>query len=131
MTAAGSRPRVLTVDDDPVLLRLLSRILSQAGYDVVESLTAGDARKHLRSGSFSLLVTDLNMPDESGLELARSLRGSDARLPIIILSGSLEESVRREAVALGRVECLDKPLDQGELLLKVKDLIGIDPSPAS
>ena len=131
MTAAGSRPRVLTVDDDPVLLRLLSRILSQAGYDVVESPTPGDARKQLRSSSFSLLVTDLNMPDESGLELARSLRGSDARLPIIILSGSMEESVRREAVALGRIECLEKPLDQGELLRKVKDLIGVDPPPAS
>lgn len=128
MAGSGHKPRILAVDDDPIILRLLSRFLSQEGYEIVECTGAGDGRKHLDSGGFSLLITDLHMPDGTGLDLAEHLRKRDANLPVLILSGSIGEDTVRAAAQLGRVTCMSKPLDQDQLLRTVRDLLRIGPA---
>ena len=112
----------MAVDDDPLVLRLLTRILTQAGYEILEAGSVRDALKLLDAGRFSVLISDLNMPGGSGLDLARELRRKNADLPMILLSGSLEQETRREAERLGRIECMNKPLDQTLLLRVVRDL---------
>ncbi len=112
------------MDDDPVILRLLSHILVPAGYEVLECPGAPEARKALEDGGISLLITDLNMPGGTGLDLVRALRRGSADLPVIILSGSIDEETVRAADDLGRVLCMGKPLDQALLLRAVRELAG-------
>jgi|SRR5579862_3945557 len=128
MPSSGSRTRILAVDDDPVILRLLSGLLVGAGYEVVGCTSAREASAALEAGGFSLLITDLHMPDGNGLDLTRNLRKHDERLPVILFSGSIAEETVRSAQDLGRVTCMSKPLDQEPFLRLVREaLAAADP----
>lgn len=124
MHGSESSPRILAVDDDPVILRLLSNFLVPAGYEVLEYTRPANARKRLEAGGIALLITDLNMPGGTGLDLARELRRGGADLPIIILSGSINDDTRKAADDLGGVLCITKPLDQQQFLRVVQKLAG-------
>lgn len=124
MTDTGSGPRILVVDDDAMILRLLRQIFSRAGFEVEEAGNITDALKLLKTARCALLITDLNMPDGNGVDLIREWRRSGSELPALLLSGSLEEEVREEASRLGRVTCMSKPVDQALLLGTVRELLG-------
>jgi DNA-binding NtrC family response regulator len=123
MAGLGSRLRVLAVDDDPTVLLLLHGILTQAGVDVDQSQNVESALVLLGQMAYSLLITDLQLPDASGLDLLRKLRETHPALPVVLISGALDAATRREAELLGRVECMSKPLDRGRLLTLVKTLL--------
>ena len=83
--------RILIADDNDVLIRSLAFILDEVGYSVVSASTGLEALAHLNSSAeFSLLITDLVMPDMEGIELITLLKKSHPDLPVVALSGSVD-----------------------------------------
>jgi DNA-binding response OmpR family regulator len=101
----------------------MDAVLSRAGYLADSCGSAADAEILLAQRSYSLVITDLQMPGASGLDLLRGLRASNRVLPAILVSGVMDTATRREAEALGRVECLSKPLDLIGFLEVVRRLV--------
>jgi len=114
--------RILVVDDDPSIRQITRRILSDAGYDVLDA-ASGDAGVRLwREQPTDLVVTDLRLGDVSGFHVVRELRLIDAALPVIIISGDTGGSAAqlREALDSGHVSVLRKPFRSAELLSAVQ-----------
>ena len=108
---APPRVKVLLVDDEPELLRGTSRLLGQAGYDVA---TAGDgvtAANLISRGGFDVVLSDISMPDMTGLELLAIARDLDLDVPIIMVTGAPTVKTAIEALQYGAVEYLMKPVE--------------------
>src|ERR1700733_11285234 len=89
------KPHILVVDDDDRLRGLLRRYLTEQDLIVTTAVNAADARAKLKSLSYDLMVLDVMMPGESGLELSKSMQnGSSRRLPILLLTARGEPSDR-------------------------------------
>ena len=123
------RPRVLLVEDDGMMRRLMARALDRAGYDVVEAEDGIDLLGWVGSNMWTpddapldAVVSDVNLPDLTALEVLTALRASDARIPIILVTAETDEAIRREAYALGVAAVLVKPFDVGVLGTMLTDL---------
>jgi two-component system KDP operon response regulator KdpE len=113
------KPRILVVDDEPQLTRVLLRSLTSKGYDV---RIAGDgmfALQTFRDWPPSLVITDLAMPNMGGLELCRRLR-EISQVPIIVLSVRGEEKTKVEALDAGADDYVTKPFGMDELLARIR-----------
>ena len=125
MTAAQSSmedPHLLVVDDDERLRGLLHRYLTSNGYRVTAAADAADARALMKSMAFDLLVLDVMMPGESGMDLTRSLR-THSQVPILILTARGEPEDRIAGLEVGADDYLPKPFEPRELLLRVGALL--------
>jgi two-component system KDP operon response regulator KdpE len=111
--------RILVVDDEPQLTRVLRRSLIAQGYDVRIAADGEFALQTFRDWPPSLVVTDLAMPKMDGLELCRRLRAiSD--VPIIVLSVRGEENTKVEALDSGADDYVTKPFGMDELLARIR-----------
>lgn len=113
------RPRILVVDDEPQLTRVLRTGLGSRGYDVraaADGLTAIDTFNDWHP---DLVITDLGMPNMNGLELCRRLR-EISQVPIIVLSAKGEERTKVEALDMGADDFVTKPFGIDELLARVR-----------
>jgi len=81
-------PRILIVDDEPEILRLLARRLTRRGYQVSQASGSQEALARLQEAIFDLAILDYMMPDTNGLELARRCRTRQPTLQVLILTGS-------------------------------------------
>ena len=110
------RKKILIVDDDPLILSILSSILSENHYEVE---TAGNGNQALATinDSFHLLLSDFQMPEMNGLELIKVLRKSGKDIPIVILTGNQEISVALDALKLGANEYVIKDENIAETVL--------------
>jgi response regulator RpfG family c-di-GMP phosphodiesterase len=106
----GAAP-VLVVDDDPAVRRAASRVLTQAGYEVQQAGSVGEARQALGRGGFGVMVLDVFLPDESGIELLRQLQREHADVNVIMLTGCPGSWDMSESFKLGASSYLRKPLD--------------------
>jgi len=108
--APGRGEHVLYIDDDEVMLLMVEHLLLKLGYSATCLIDprAALAAVQARPGHFDLVVTDFNMPQMSGLDLARALRDIDAHLPVVISSGYLPEQLRSNAEAAGVVALMRK-----------------------
>lgn len=123
-------PHILVVDDDSRIRDLLARYLQDNGFRVTTAVDAASARACMRSLSFDLLILDVMMPQESGLDFARSLRSS-SQVPILMLTARAEPEQRIEGLETGVDDYLAKPFDPRELLLRVSNVLrrgGASPS---
>ena len=100
MTPAEEKPHVLVVDDDKRLRELLRKYLVEQGFLVTAAGDAGEARERLASFAFDLLIVDVMMPGESGLELTADLRRS-SRVPILLLTAKGEPEDRISGLERG------------------------------
>jgi two-component system phosphate regulon response regulator OmpR len=121
-SAALTDPHLLVVDDDERLRALLTRYLSSNGFRVSAAQDAAEARALMKSMAFDLLILDVMMPGESGLELARSVR-QGSQVPILMLTARGESSDRIAGLELGADDYLPKPFEPRELLLRVSALL--------
>jgi two-component system KDP operon response regulator KdpE len=115
----NDRPRILVVDDEPQLTRVLRTGLSSRGYDVraaADGLTALDTFNDWHP---DLVITDLGMPNMNGIELCRRLRAI-SQVPIIVLSAKGEEQTKVEALDTGADDFVTKPFGIHELLARVR-----------
>ena len=117
-------PHLLVVDDDVRLRELLRHYLSDNGFRVTVAADAVEARANLASFAFDLVVLDVMMPGENGLELTHSLRGQDKpRLPILLLTAMAEPEDRISGLERGADDYLAKPFEPRELVLRIRNIL--------
>jgi two-component system, OmpR family, phosphate regulon response regulator OmpR len=115
-------PHLLVVDDDRRIRTLLSRYLTEHGYRVTTADCAQAARRRMAGLAFDLIVLDLMMPGESGLEFAARLR-RDNDVPILMLTARSEPEHRIEGLETGAADYLAKPFEPRELLLRIANIL--------
>lgn len=120
-------PHILVVDDDTRLRGLLRKFLMDNGFRVSVAADAKDARDHLTSFEFDLIVLDRMMPGEDGLTLAHALK-SDHRMPILMLTAMAEVEDRIDGLEAGVDDYLPKPFEPRELLLRIKNILQRSPA---
>jgi EAL domain-containing protein (putative c-di-GMP-specific phosphodiesterase class I) len=122
--AEKSLGRLLIVDDETAILRVLKRLLELAGYEVdtVDSVLAALAA--LEAGTYDLVLSDIHMPDMDGLQLVREVRARDADIAILLMTGSPSLDSAIEAVNLGALNYLVKPIEREALLEQVAKAVG-------
>lgn len=113
--------RILVVDDEPNMLRLLKTILmDKTGYVVITTNNPLEVSKLLQEDSFDLVVTDLKMPLVDGLDLIDIVRKVDAKLPIIIITAYGTTETAEEAVQKGAYDFITKPFRKETILITIK-----------
>lgn len=127
--APADHPHVLVVDDDRRLRDLLQRYLAENGFRVTTAGDAALARAKLASLAFDLIVLDVMMPGESGLDLTANLR-KDSRVPILLLTAMGEAEDRIRGLERGADDYLPKPFEPRELLLRIKTILARVREPA-
>lgn len=115
-------PHILVVDDDDRLRELLRKYLSDNGFRVSVASDAAAARQRMAGIAFDLLVLDLMMPGESGLELAADLRRTNP-VPILMLTALGETENRIAGLESGADDYLTKPFEPRELLLRIHSIL--------
>ncbi|MBX9699783.1 MAG: response regulator, partial [Acetobacteraceae bacterium] len=115
-------PHILVVDDDREIRDLLSKFLERQGMRVTAARDAREARKLWPLGRYHLVVLDLMMPGESGLDFARWLRGQED-VPIVMLTAMAEETDRIVGLELGADDYVAKPFNPRELLARIRAVL--------
>jgi two-component system phosphate regulon response regulator OmpR len=123
VTTAPDAPHLLVVDDDARLRALLQRFLNEQGFRVTAAADAAAARGALRSVAFDLLVLDVMMPGESGLELVAALRQEGSAVPVLMLTAAGSPDDRVAGLESGADDYLPKPFDPRELALRIRTIL--------
>ena len=119
MSDAGpGAARILVVDDMPQILEITESLLLEAGYVVVTAPNGARALEELRGASFDLVLTDIEMPDATGVDILRAVRERDLDTPVVLMTGNPTLETAVQALELGALRYLMKPV-QSRLLLEV------------
>jgi len=117
---------VLVAEDDPILRKVNTQILSRAGYQTTAVADGRAAWEALSTNAFDLLITDNDMPNLTGMQLVAKLRRNKIRLPIILASGSADSFSGAEYQWLDLTACLEKPFTPDDLLQTVARILNAD-----
>ncbi|MGF1498279.1 MAG: response regulator [Elainellaceae cyanobacterium] len=125
-SASGDR-RILVVDDNPDLRNYVAAVLQKAGYQVATARNGLDGLQQVQAFAPQLILTDLMMPQLSGLELIEQLRQQEETrgIPIILLTAKADEETRIEGTERGADAYLSKPFNHRELLAEVRNLLAL------
>jgi DNA-binding response OmpR family regulator len=118
----GAMPKILVVDDEMKIARLVKDYLSEAGFDVALASTGPAAVAAVRSDRPDLVVLDLGLPGMDGYDVTRAIRGGSA-IPIIMLTARSEETDRIVGLELGADDYVVKPFSPRELVARVKAVL--------
>ncbi len=119
VAVGGAGRRVLIVDDEEAVRRASARVLGAEGFEVVQAVDGREALGQLERGQFDVVVSDVMMPNMSGLELLRTIRQRDLELPVILLTGMPNLDAALEAGRYGALHYLTKPVDNARLVQAV------------
>ena len=120
----AGKARIVVVDDDERVLRLLVRLLTREGYQVRQAKTGAEMRALFETAPADLVILDIMLPDADGLSLARELRShGNSNLGIIMLSGKGETVDKIVGLEVGADDYITKPFDQRELLARVRTIL--------
>jgi two-component system KDP operon response regulator KdpE len=111
--------RILVVDDEPAIRRLLRNTLRVHDYTVLEAATVAEALELLARERVDLLILDLGLPDGDGLEVIRTLR-TGSQLPVIVLSSRADERGKVQALDAGADDYVTKPFGVEELVARIR-----------
>lgn len=111
--------KVLVIDDEPPIRKLLRMGLSTQGYEILEASNGKTALEKLSEGP-ALIILDLGLPDIQGHELLRTIRARNEAVPIVVLSSRGDEAGKVEALDLGADDYLTKPFGMDELLARLR-----------
>jgi putative two-component system response regulator len=115
--------RVLIVDDEAPIGWLLQRLLEREGYSCSYAASAREARKCLEQQDFDLVLCDVNMPGESGLDLARFILGRNPDTAVLMVTGVDDPEVGKSILQLGAYGYVIKPFKGGELMLNIHNVL--------
>ena len=117
---------ILVVEDDPVILDLLTVNFELEGYTVVRAVDGEDGLAQARRARPGVVVTDIMMPKRSGLDLLADIRADPelASTPVVLLSAKALASDVRAGLAAGADDYITKPFEPDELLVRVEKLLG-------
>ena len=118
--AATKRRSVLIVDDEEVLVRAMTRVLEARGYQVTAAHDGNAAIGLIRRQPFDVIVSDIQMPGMTGIDLLRVVRAYDLDVPVILMTGAPTVETAIEAVSLGALQYLSKPTPGDELVKAVE-----------
>jgi EAL domain-containing protein (putative c-di-GMP-specific phosphodiesterase class I)/CheY-like chemotaxis protein len=125
--AAISAPgRILVVDDEEALVRVVARVLTGAGYEVV---TAGDGKRAselLADGGFDAILSDIDMPKMNGIQLLQAVRQRDGDVPVLLMTGNPDLETAVQAIAHGALQYIIKPVDMEDLRKAVGRAVGLN-----
>ena len=119
---------ILVVDDEIRYRELYARVLRDAGFAVHESGSAAEALLYMDTSIPDMIVSDVRMPGESGLDLLRRVREARPELPFLLVTAFADVREAVDALKLGAVDYLAKPVDLDELLAAVRDTLGVGAS---
>ncbi|AZO22202.1 MULTISPECIES: response regulator transcription factor [unclassified Mesorhizobium] len=115
-------PHLLVVDDDTRIRNLLKQYLSENGFRVTVAGNSSEARRKLAGLDFDLLVLDVMMPGETGVDLTKALR-AEKNVPILMLTALSETDSRITGLEAGADDYLPKPFDPRELILRINNIL--------
>jgi EAL domain-containing protein (putative c-di-GMP-specific phosphodiesterase class I) len=118
--APDARRAILVLDDDVLIGRTLGRLFTAAGYDVTVTTEGRVAIEAVVSRPFDVIVSDIMMPRMTGVEFLRRVRAHDLDVPVILMTGNPTVETAVEAVALGAIQYLAKPVRHDEILKAVE-----------
>jgi two-component system KDP operon response regulator KdpE len=128
VTGVPDHRRILVVDDEPQITRVLRTSLTSQGYDIRVANNGETALEILKDWTADLVITDLAMPVMDGVELCRRVRAK-SEVPIIVLSVRGEERTKVQALDVGADDYITKPFGINELLARVRASLRRSPSP--
>jgi CheY-like chemotaxis protein len=121
---SGRGERILLVEDETRVRKVMEEMLRHAGYNVVATASAEEALARFSAdGSFALVLTDVIMPGQSGVELAARLREKAPKLPFIFCSGYAGDLLAAGGTDRGDVPLLSKPVDAARLFKTMRELL--------
>ena len=117
--------KILIVDDQAMMLKLISHPLEQEGYSIITAMTGVEALQKIQGEQPDLVILDVMLPDTNGIDVCRRIRQvlHLTDLPIIILSGQTELSAKIQGLEAGADEYVTKPVDPKEMAVRVKSLL--------
>ncbi len=110
-----NKKKILIVDDELLILRIISDILSKEGYEVKTAINYFNASQLLDGEKFDVVITDIRMPEKSGIDLLTHVREINSDIPVILMTGFATLETAVEAVKQGAFDYLTKPLDFNKL----------------
>ncbi len=116
----SDRTPLLVVDDEPPIRRLLRTSLGAEGFEVIEADNAEKALTAIETRKPEIVILDLGLPDQDGLDVIRSIRTSGSKLPIVVLSSRGDERGKVEALELGADDYVTKPFGIAELVARIR-----------
>jgi DNA-binding NtrC family response regulator len=118
--------RILIVDDDEDILYLMGEYLKSVGLEHDQAVSAEQARNLLKHSGYDMIVSDFNMPGESGLDLLRYVSSMYPGTPFVLMTGFDDLRIKRESMSMGAYAYIQKPFYLYELLKTIIDLIQRD-----
>ena len=118
------RPVILVLDDDDSIRRSLARLFRALGLESRSFASAGELLASQRPEPPVCLLLDLQLPDMNGLDLLRWLRESGGILPVVVITGRLEEGLRERVLQAGAAGFLTKPFEDADLLAQIRCALG-------
>jgi DNA-binding response OmpR family regulator len=115
---------VLVVDDEADLVRTYERVLRRQGHHVISAGSRQEALTALASRPLDLIVTDVRLGGEDGLDVVRASRGAGLGPPVIVVTGSASKAGRHDALAAGAADYLAKPFSVAQLVGAVESVLG-------
>lgn len=117
---------ILIVEDDITFSLMLTTWLGKKGFVVRSSSSVSDAKRRLGEEAFDLVISDLRLPDSDGIDLLKWLKNTHPSLPLIMMTSYAEIQTAVQAMKLGAVDYIAKPLNPDELLGKIKELVYVE-----
>lgn len=114
---------ILVVDDDKNTLKYISAVLKAENYTVLTATNGGEALKVIDNSYVDLVVLDIMMPKMNGYEFTEVLRASDNAIPILMVSAKQLPADRHKGFLVGTDDYITKPIDETEMLLRIKALL--------
>ncbi len=124
-----TKSRILIVDDDPAFGLMLGTFLEKNGYQALKVQTGKDCIRELANHEFSLVLTDLRLPDITGIEVLKHIKRHNPKMPVVLMTGYGEIKTAVQAIKLGAYEYVSKPVNPDEILMIINTLL--DPNPKS
>ena len=117
--------KVLVIDDDPIVLDAVQLILNDSGYETAVAMTGREGIEEGKRAPFDIAITDLRLPDMSGLDVLRWIRENDPTSPVIVITSHSTPEIVMEAMSGGAVKVLPKPFTPDELIDLVSRTLSI------
>jgi CheY-like chemotaxis protein len=122
---ATAKPRILVIDDDPVLKRVIAMGLGKSGYEVTTVGNGEEAMAVLKSSVFDVIMVDMMMPFMDGLRFLSWLRGTAGiQTPVLVQTSLARQKIEDDVRAAGAQDLIIKPARLPELLEKIRKLVG-------